>query len=40
MLTLQKLKDDASDVRLSARMSRIVIGYDEDGEEISTLVVE
>ena len=39
-LTLQKLKDDVSDVRLSARMSRIVIGYDEDGEEISTLVVE
>ena len=33
-LTLQKLKDDASDVRLSARMSRIVIGYDEDGEEL------
>jgi hypothetical protein len=39
-LTLQKLKDDASDVRLSARMSRIVIGYDEDDEEISTLIVE
>ena len=39
-LTLQKLKDDASDVRLRARLSRVVIGNDEDGDEISTLVVE
>ncbi|ARN80686.1 AAA family ATPase [Methylocystis bryophila] len=39
-LTLQKLKDDASDVRLRARLSRVVIGHDEDGDEISTLVVD
>ena len=39
-LTLQKLKDEASDVRLTARLSRVVIGRDEDGEEISTLVVD
>jgi hypothetical protein len=39
-LTLQKLKDDASEVRLRARLERIVIGHDEDGDEISTLVVD
>lgn len=39
-LTLQKLKDDASDVRLLARLSRVVIGHDEDGDEISTLIVD
>ena len=38
-LTLQKLKDEASDVRLLARLSRVVMGQDEDGDEISTLVV-
>jgi hypothetical protein len=39
-LTVIKLKDDASDVRLVARLSRIVLGHDEDGDEISTLIVE
>jgi hypothetical protein len=39
-LTVIKLKDDASDVQFTVRLSRIVIGYDDDGEEISTLIVE
>jgi hypothetical protein len=39
-LTLQKLKDDASDIRMQARLSRVVIALDEDGDEISTLVVD
>lgn len=39
-LTVAKVKDDTSDVRLLVRLSRIVIGQDEDGEDISTLVVE
>ena len=38
-LTLQKLKDDASDIRLDARLERVVVDYDEDGEEVSTLIV-
>ena len=38
-LTLQKLKDDASDVHILARLSRVVIDLDEDDDEISTLVV-
>ena len=39
-LTLQKLKDEASNVQLTVRLSRVVIATDEDGEEISTLVVD
>ena len=39
-LTLQKLKDDVDNVRLVAQLSRVVVGYDEDGEEASTLVVD
>ena len=39
-LTLQKLKDDASDVHIRARLSRVVIALDEDDDEISTLVVD
>ena len=39
-LTLQKLKDEASGIKLTAHFSRVVIGYDEDGEEVSTLVVD
>ena len=39
-LTLQKLKDDASEVRLRARLERVVIAHDEDGDEVSTLVVD
>lgn len=38
-LTLQKLKDDASDIRLEARLERVVVDYDEDGEEVSTLII-
>lgn len=39
-LTLQKLKDEVSGVRLSVNLSRVVVGTDEDGNETSTLVVE
>jgi hypothetical protein len=39
-LTVQKCKDDASDFTLLARLRRVVIGIDEDGEEVSTLVVD
>ena len=38
-LTLDKLKDEEGGARLSVRFDRIVIGRDEDGDEISTLVV-
>jgi hypothetical protein len=37
VLTLQKLKDDTSSVCLLARLARVVVGHDEDREEISTL---
>ncbi len=39
-LTLQKLKDEASDRSFTVNLSRVVIGRDQDGDEISTLVVE
>ena len=39
-LTLQKLKDEESRVKLAAHLSRIVIGRDEDGEDVSTLIVD
>jgi hypothetical protein len=39
-ITLQKLKDEASNLKLTARLSRVVIGTDGDGEEVSTLIVE
>ncbi|WP_400769350.1 AAA family ATPase [Methylosinus sporium] len=39
-LTLQKLKDEESRVRLAVRLSRVVIGRDEDGEDVSTLIVD
>jgi hypothetical protein len=39
-LTLQKLKDDVSDVKLSAHLTRVVVGLDEDGEEATTLIVD
>ena len=38
-LTLQKLKDEASNLKLTAHLERVVICQDEDGEDISTLVV-
>jgi hypothetical protein len=39
-LTIQKLKDDASDFSMTARLSRVVLGNDRDGDEVSTLVVK
>ncbi len=39
-LTLQKLKDEESRIKLTAHLARIVIGQDEDGDDISTLIVE
>jgi hypothetical protein len=39
-LTLQKVKDDASNIRFLAHLSRVALGVDEDGDEISTLVVD
>lgn len=39
-LTLQKLKDDEDGVKLTARLSRIVIGRDKDGDDVSTLIAE
>ena len=38
-LTLVKLKDEEGGVGLTVRLGRIVIGEDEDGDEISTLIV-
>lgn len=38
-LTLQKLKDDASGIHLLARLERVVVGQDQDKEEISTLII-
>lgn len=39
-LTFGKIKDEASGIVMTAALKRIVLGYDEDGDEISTLVVE
>jgi hypothetical protein len=39
-LTLQKQKDEADDRTFAAQLSRVVIGHDSDGDEVSTLVVE
>jgi hypothetical protein len=39
-MTLQKLKDEADDRTFTAQLSRVVIGHDSDGDEVSTLVVE
>lgn len=40
VLTLQKLKDDESNVKLTAHLSQIVIGQDEDSDDVSTLIVD
>jgi hypothetical protein len=40
VLTLQKLKDEQSDIRLRVFLARRVIDHDDDREEISTLIVE
>lgn len=39
-LTLQKLKDEASGIKLTAHFSRVIIGRDEDSDEVSTLIVD
>jgi hypothetical protein len=39
-LTIQKEKDEASGFSLTARLSRVVLGHDPDGDEVSTLVVD
>ena len=39
-LTLQKLKEEASNICLAVTLTRLVMGEDEDGDETSTLVVE
>jgi len=39
-LTVQKEKDEASGFSLTAHLSRVVLGTDRDGDEISTLVVD
>jgi hypothetical protein len=38
-LTIQKEKDAEDGFCLEARLSRVVLGYDRDGDEISTLIV-
>lgn len=39
-ITVQKEKDEASGFALTAHLSRVVLGTDRDGDEISTLVVD
>jgi AAA domain len=38
-LSLKKLKDEETSLQLAVSMDRIVIGHDEDGDEVSTLAV-
>jgi hypothetical protein len=40
ILTVQKLKDEPSGLRLEAQMQRIVLGIGKTGREISTLIVD
>ncbi len=39
-MKLQKLKDEDSERTFDVSLSRVVIGHDEDGDEVSTLVVD
>lgn len=39
-MTLQKLKDDASERVFDLSLGRVVVGHDSDGDEVSTLVIE
>ncbi len=39
-IRLRKLKDEETSLHLKVSMERVVIGHDEDGDEISTLVVD
>ena len=38
-LSLEKLKDEEDGIKLTVHLDRIVIGQDEDGDDVSTLVV-
>ena len=40
VLTVKKMKDEESAFSLTAQLDRIVIGLDEDGDEVSTLVID
>ena len=37
---LQKEKDEESNITFAARLSRVILGHDRDGDEVSTLVVD
>jgi hypothetical protein len=39
-ITLKKLKDEEDRINLTARLSRIVIARDRDGDDITTLVID
>jgi AAA domain len=39
VLTVKKMKDEESAFSMTAQLDRIVIGLDEDGDEVSTLVI-
>jgi hypothetical protein len=38
-LTFKKNKDEQNDVKMTANLRRLVLGRDDDGDEVSTLVV-
>jgi len=40
VLSVQKVKDETSDTNFLVHLTREVLGVDEDGDEISTLVIE
>jgi len=39
-LTVAKLKDEAHNVTFEVKLRRVVVAYDEDDEEVSTLIVD
>jgi len=39
-LTVQKLKDDDDDICFEGRLSRVVVGHNKNGREVSTLIVD
>jgi hypothetical protein len=38
-IKVKKLKDEETNLSLAAKMERVVLGYGEDGDEVTTLVV-
>jgi hypothetical protein len=40
VITIQKLKDEPSGVRLAAHLERVVLGVSKTGREVSTLIVD